>query len=137
MNNRNTTILSYNIGSSSGLAGLSQLLHSFSPTFGFLQEIKLTTPQLKAQLGPLYDGCSNIDTEDSNKPGTAIIWKAGLSVEVVNIVSCRIQILKTEGTQFVNVYGHPGTQGQRSWKHLFRDDLLPFVVSNKNRLLQK
>ena len=122
-------ILSYNVAGGSNLSGLNQLLTMFKPKLVFLQEVTLTSGQLKAVLGGQYDGVCNIDSENSKKPGVAIVWQIGVNVEVTNLVPCRIQVVKCLGEQFVNVYGQPGTQGQRARRILFGEDLLNLLSS--------
>ena len=63
--NQILTIISYNIGSNSHLAGLSQILVKFRPSLIFLQEVRHTTNQLNVQLGRFYEGSCNIDVKDT------------------------------------------------------------------------
>ena len=58
--------LSYNVASSSGLAGLSQLIALFHPVLIFLQEVTVTTEQLLAQVGDQFDGLCNVDESESD-----------------------------------------------------------------------
>ena len=85
--------LSYNIAGSSNLAGLRQLILMFKPIIIFLQEVTLTSEQLIAVVGNDYSAISNIDNEESCKPGTATLWKSQIEAVVVNIVPLRIQLL--------------------------------------------
>ena len=79
-------------------------------------------------------GLCNVDEVNPNKPGTAIIWLNELTVDITNIVICRVQLLKIWDLQFLNVYGYPGTQGQKARKILFRDEILPYISSNRSCL---
>ena len=81
--------MSYNACSSSSLSSVQLLITLFDPLFVFLQEVTLTTEQLLVQAGSYYTGCSNIDINDPNKPGTAVIWKKGLDDTVINIVTLK------------------------------------------------
>ena len=133
MNSR-INILSYNVASSNDLAGLSQLLTIFEPHIVFIQEITLNSTQLLTISGNSYTGEVNLDPNDHNKPGTAILWLKHLKGEVFNLISCRIQGLKIMGMHFLNIYGFPGTQGQRGRKILFGEDLLNYVIAYKHNL---
>ena len=122
--------LSYNVGSNSNLAGLHHLLSTYKPLFVFLQEVTITTNQLNALLNKFYVGECNIDDTDPRKPGTAIIWFKSLPVTIFKLVERRIQGLKVNNLVFLNVYGAPGTQGQRDRKLLFREKVrIKFSVS--------
>ena len=107
-------LISYNVASGAHLAGLHRILSVYKPTFVFLQEVTLNTFQLNTLLGPNYEGECNIDSLDPQKPGTAIIWLKGLVFKITNLVTCRLQILSVWNLQFVNIYGNPGTQGQKA-----------------------
>ena len=96
-------ILSYNVASSSNLAGLTQLLNIFKPKVVFLQEVCLDTQSLLSIIGNVYTGQSNLDPNDINKPGTAILWSNEFKGYVFNLVPCRIQGFKIEGLHFLNI----------------------------------
>ena len=81
-----------------------------------------------------YEGTCNLDDNDVNKPGSAIVWLRVLEVEVTNLVPCRLQLIKVFNEQFVNVYCHSGTQGQRGRKILFGEDLMEFLLSSGRKL---
>ena len=123
------SILSYNVGSSGTLAGLKQLLEMHKPDLVFLQEVTISTEQLKTHLGWKYDGISNIDQYDQKKPGTACIWLSSLQVVVNNILSCRLQTLNYADVKYINVYAPSGTQKQRARRELFGGGLLNEIVS--------
>ena len=90
----NHKIISYNVQSNFQLSGLHQLISIHRALLVFLQEVTINSSQLNTLLGPSYKGECNLDICDSKRPGTAIIWRTGLEVEVSNIVTCRIQLLK-------------------------------------------
>ena len=102
-------IISYNVASESQLSGLSQLLSVQKPSLVFLQEVTVSTAQLISLIGSSYTGLCNTDELNPNKPGTAIVWLKDLAAEVINIVTCRVQLLKIWNYQFLNIYGYPGT----------------------------
>ena len=131
MASHNTSVyISYNIGTSSNLAGLQQLVDMYKPKFVFLQECTLDSLTLQAVLkGGDYLGVSNIDDLDRNKPGTATLWLKGLEgVVVANLVPRRIQYITTDQDGiFINSYAPTGTKGEKEHRLLFSQDLLPMV----------
>ena len=96
--------LSYNVASSASLSGLNQLITLFNPIIIFLQEVTVDTDQLLAQVGDNFCGLSNIDPNDTRKPGTAVLWRNEAEVVVSNIVPLRIQAVysKLYGN-FINI----------------------------------
>ena len=133
-NNKNITILSYNVASSHHLSGLNQLISLFHPTLIFLQEVTINTSQLNAVVDENYKGECNLDHEDSNRPGTAVLWLKEIEVNVVNLVPCQIQCLRVWEESFINVYGFPGSQGERARRSLFGEDLLKLIAASRKRL---
>ena len=142
----NNIFISYNVGSNSSLAGLNQLVNLFDPIFIFLQEVNITNDQLLAQVSSNFSGLCNTDI-DQAKPGTAVLWKQGLDVNVVNVVPLRLQLIKS-GTHgnFVNIYAPTGVQGAIFRRNLFTQDLLsltqtlsprPILVGDWNCLSRK
>ena len=124
--------LSYNVGASSDLGGVSQLVSMYKPTFIFLQEVTLITDNLVAVPGlEAYQGVSNVDPLGGGKPGTATLWLTGIEgVVVTNIVSRRVQYITTANDGiFINLYAPSGTQGERERRLLFNQDLLPMVLA--------
>ena len=86
--------LSLNVGMSSTLAGLSNMITTQSLDVIFLQEVRLSNEQVELQLGKLgFKVAVNIDPEYPTTPGTAIVWKNSLPVvDVCNLVCCRAQV---------------------------------------------
>ena len=140
-------IISFNVGSSSSLAGLYQLIRLFDPLFVFLQEVTITSEQLIAQVGGSYLGICNTDENDGNKPGTAVLWKKGSDAVVVNVVPLRLQLLKSNVYgNFINIYAPTGNQGEQARRHLFTTELLsltqtsvpqPVLIGDWNCLARK
>ena len=105
--------LSYNVGSSSNLAGLNQLITLYDPLIVFIQEVTITTEQLLTQVNSNFSGLSNIDENEPGKPGTAVLWRKELEVVVTNIVTLRLQLVKSANYgNFVNIYAPTGSQGE-------------------------
>ena len=84
-------ILSLNVGMSSSLAGVADLVKFENIDIVFLQETRLISEQAE-QLLRGFKAVSNIDEEDITKPGITLAWRQELPVEnVSNLVSCRLQ----------------------------------------------
>ena len=49
--------------------------------------------------------------------------KEGLEVSHCNLITCRMQLIKVFGINFLNIYAPSGTQGQRARRELFINDL--------------
>ena len=124
-------IISYNVGCSSSLAGLNQLINLFDPLFIFLQEINIISEQLLSQVKSEYEGTCNVDETDLNKPGTAILWKKDVEVVVVNVLPLRLQLLRSSlYGNFVNIYAPTGSQGESARRAIFTTDLLSIIQTN-------
>ena len=113
MNRTNKTIsfLTYNVHGSYNLSNLYLLLEVNKPSIVLLQEVKLSTSQIKnygRRLG--YTGASNIDELDPNKPGTAMMWHSSVPItQVVSLYPCRIQVAMLGVYPVVNVYVPAGS----------------------------
>ena len=83
-NNNKIKIISYNVASGNHLAGLSQLISIYDPTFIFLQEVTVNTAQLRTLIGSRYEAECNLDLLDLKRPGTAIAWLKGIDVAIIN-----------------------------------------------------
>ena len=123
--------LSYNVASSTSLSGVSQLIDQLNPIFVFLQEVTISTEQLSTQFGNNYSGICNIDPNYERKPGTAILWKKEVEVEITNVTPGRLQVLRSKVYgDFVNVYAPTGCQGERMRRILFTQDLFDLIQSS-------
>ena len=60
---------------------------------GFKQEVAVSKERLLANLGRCFICQVNVDTGNPDQPGTAVTWRTSLYVEVVLVVSCRLQRL--------------------------------------------
>ena len=111
--------LSYNVASRNDLAGLGQLMVTYKPDFVFLQEVTRSKEQLEAILGRSYDCQVNLNPDDENQPGTAVAWRNTLDVEVIPVITGRIQLVKSEVSSFINIYANSGTKGEAARRVLF------------------
>ena len=66
--------LSLNIGMSTTLAGLLTIIINQKLDIIFLQEVRLTSEQLRLLVGKLgFDASVNIDFDFPSRPGTALV----------------------------------------------------------------
>ena len=123
-------ILTYNVHGSSNLANLSLILEIYKPSLVKLQEVKISTEQLKCfgrKLG--YTGASNIDELDPNKPGTAILWHTSVPVtQVVSLYPCRVQLARIGAYNVVNVYVPAGSHKTQERRHFFTEQLFGLLA---------
>ena len=90
MNIPTINICSLNVGMSNILGGLSALISSESMDIIFLQEVRLSGPQIEYLL-PGYRAAANIEPENPSRPGTAIVWRSDLPVkELLSFSLCRM-----------------------------------------------
>ena len=103
--------LSLNVGMKNNLAGLTSILINQKLDVAFLQEVKLSDEQLGSQVGRYGYVCQvNINSEDTSKPGTAMVWRSSLPVkDVTTIVTCRAQVAYLGGYALLNVYAPSGS----------------------------
>ena len=91
MNNPTINICSLNVGMSNSLGGLSALISSETMDIIFLQEVRLSGPQIENFL-PGFQAVANIDPENPSRPGTAMVWRRDLPVKDLTSLSlCRLQ----------------------------------------------
>ena len=116
----NINIFSLNVGMSSSLAGVISLVQSERLDLLFLQEIKLSGPEIEAQL-PGFCAIANIDPECSSKPGSAIAWRSALPVENVCPLSAgRLQVARLGPYHLVNIYSPSGSDKKGKEKISFQ-----------------
>ena len=87
-------ILSYNVMSTSHLAGLLSIIDIEKPDLILLQEVILNTETLSTFLASKkdYKAVSNVDEMEPSKPGTGMVWHVSLPVtQVTSMEPCRMQ----------------------------------------------
>ena len=106
----NLKIITLNTGNSLVLGGLLSILRIENPDIVLLQELTVTSGQLKlfvAKFG--YSAEANTDLLDITKLGTGIIWKTELPVsEVTSVLECRAQLAKLGPYHLLNLYAPSG-----------------------------
>ena len=119
------SFLSLNVGGSTNLAGLNMTLNLMSFDVIFVQEIKSSQLQLDALVQKLgFSSLVNIDTNDSEKPGTALIWKNSIPLTgAVNLVSCRLQMAENMNYRIFNCYA-PSGSGNKFARNQFYGEIV-------------
>ena len=99
-------ILSLNVGMSSTLAGLTNLLRMENIDIVLLQEVKSTEEDIDSLVNSLgFQSRVNNDSDSPTKPGTAVLWRKSVKVQdVISFLTGRIQIVLMESCIVVNIY---------------------------------
>ena len=110
--------LTLNVGTSSSLAGAATLIEVEKIDIVFLQEVRLSSEQIELSLRG-FKTVANIDDEDPSRPGIALAWRHFLPVSnVVNLVSCRLQIATLGSIKLMNLYA-PSGSAKKHDRYLF------------------
>ena len=118
---------SLNIGTSSSLAGLQALIDSENLDIIFLQEVRLSSDQIKSLLSG-FDAVANIDPEFPSRPGTAIIWRENIPLtDVCPLVMCRLQVAKLKGLNLINIYAPSGSD-KRGEREIFYGEEMAYIT---------
>ena len=111
------------MGTSSSLAGTSTLIEVEKIDIIFLQEVRLTSEQIEFNLKG-FKAVVNIDEDDPSRPGVAIAWQEFLPVtNVINLVSCRLQIAKLGPVNVMNLYAPSGSARKHDRYIFFSKDV--------------
>ena len=123
------SFLSLNVGGSSSLAGLCMTISLWKFDVILLQEIKSTQSQLDSLISRLgFSSLVNIDPDDMNKPGTALIWRNSIPLTgAFNLLSCRLQMAEIGGYRIFNCYAPSGSENKFSRNKFYGDDLFMFL----------
>ena len=87
-------LMTLNTANTSLLGGLLAIIQIENPDIVFLQEISVTSGQLKHKVAKYgYSAEANTDLLDVTSLGTGMIWKSHLPLtSVTSVVHCRIQL---------------------------------------------
>ena len=101
---RLVNFLSLNVGGSSSLAGLNMTISIVNFDVILLQEVRSTQTQVDALVNRWgYSSLVNIDCQDLNKPGTAILWKNNFPLTgTINLISCKLQMAEIGNIKIFN-----------------------------------
>ena len=135
MNILTINICSLNVGMSNILGGLSALISSESMDIIFLQEVRLSGPQIEYLL-PGYRAAANIEPENPSRPGTAIVWRSDLPVkELLSFSLCRMQLATLGSFKLINVYAPSGSSRKQERASFFSQDLFAALQLSPDRPL--
>ena len=121
-------ILSLNVGGSSNLAGLNMSISMMMFDVIFLQEVNSTQCQVDSLVVRHgYSSLVNIDNEDINKPGTALIWKKNFPlIGAVNLVSCRLQMANIGPYKIFNCYAPSGSENRFARNQFYGEEIFRY-----------
>ena len=119
---------------SSALAGLPALISSLCLDIIYLQEVKISSEQLKLHVGKLgFDDEVNIDEENISKPGTGLVWRKTLPVTgVVNLVKCRAQVASLGLYMLLNIYAPSGSDKKHERNEFFGQKIFNIMSTRVN-----
>ena len=108
-------MMSLNTGNTLVLGGLLSLIRLEHPDIIFLQEITVTSGQLKLYVAKYgYSAEANTDLLDITSLGTGIIWKSHIPVtDVTSVVHCRVQSAKLGPYNLLNIYAPSGSNNKQ------------------------
>ena len=113
-------IFTLNVGMSNTLAGLPAFLAAENLDILFLQEIRMTSLEIEAQLRG-YSAYVNIDNDNPATPGTALVWRSHLPVvEAASLVPCRLQIATIGSYRLMNIYAPSGSNRKSEREEFYR-----------------
>ena len=127
-------MMSLNTGNTLVLGGLLSIIRLENPDIIFLQEITVTSGQLKlfvAKYG--YSAEANTDLLDITSLGTGLIWKTHLPVtDITSVVHCRVQSAKLGPYNLINIYAPSGSKNRQARRDLFGQDIFRLVSSSSS-----
>ena len=122
-------IITLNAGNSLVLGGLLSILRMENPDIVLLQEITVTSGQLKlfvAKHG--YNAEANTDLLDITRLGTGMVWRHDVPLsEVTSIVECRAQLAKIGSFSLLNLYAPSGGSNKTSRRNFYGQDIFRLI----------
>ena len=107
------------------LGGLLSIIKLENPDIVLLQEITVTTGQLKlfvAKYG--YNAEANTDLLDISRLGTGMVWRSDIPIsEVTSVVDCRAQLAKLGSYSLLNLYAPSGGNNKAARRSFFGQDI--------------
>ena len=127
-------LMSLNTGNTLSLGGLLSIIKLENPDIIFLQEITVTSGQLKLYVVKFgYSAEANTELLDITSLGTGMIWKSHLPVtEVTSVVHCRVQMARLGSYNLLNIYAPSGSNNKQSRRDFFGQDIFRLVASSSN-----
>ena len=122
-------IITLNTGNNSVLGGLLSIIKMENPDIVFLQEISVTTGQLKlfvAKYG--YNAEANTDLLDITRLGTGLVWRSDVPItEVTSVIDCRAQSAKLGSYNLINLYAPSGGNNKSQRRSFFGQDIFRLI----------
>ena len=116
-------IFSLNIGMNNSLAGLSSLIQSEKLDLILLQEVRMSSSQIESILPGFFASC-NLDPDNPDRPGTAIVWHHTIPLQdVLSFSLCRLQLASLGPYRVINVYGPSGSNKQNERSYFYGYEL--------------
>ena len=118
-------ILTLNTANTLVLGGLLSIIRIENPDIVFLQEITITSGQLKLYVAKYgYSAEANTDLLDITSLGTGIIWKTELPVtNVTSVIQCRAQVATLGQYSLLNVYAPSGANKKNERRDFFGQEI--------------
>ena len=122
-------LITLNAGNSLVLGGLLSIIRMENPDIVFLQEITVTSGQLKSYVAKFgYNAEANTDLLDITRLGTGMVWRHDVPVsEVTSVVECRAQLAKLGSYSLINLYAHSGSNHKTSRRDFFGQDIFRLI----------
>ena len=133
----NFKLVTRNIAGSKTTERIIDVLKSEKPDLLLLQEVTLSTEELKAALQNTQYNCeANVNVVSPTHPGTAAVWREDLPApQVTSLVTCQLQAVQIGLQVFLNVYAPSGSENKRARALLFTRNMVPHLLQPQYRLL--
>ena len=127
-------VITLNTGNSQLLGGLLSIVKLENPDIVLLQEITITSGQLKLLVAKLgYCAEANTDLLDITSLGTGLIWKSNVPVtEVTSVIECRGQFAKLGAYSLINIYAPSGSNNKQARRDFFGQEIFRLIRSSSS-----
>ena len=130
-------LVTRNIAGSKRTERIVDVLKSEKPDLLLLQEVTLSTEELKVAIQNTPYNCeANVNVVLPSHPGTAAVWREDLPApQVTTLVTCQLQAVQIGLQVFFNVYAPSGSENKHARALLFTRDMVPHLLQPQNRVL--
>ena len=125
-------LMTLNTGNSLLLGGLISIIRMENPDIVLLQEITVTSGQLKLMVAKFgYCAEANTDLLDITSLGTGLIWKSNIPVtDVTSVIECRGQLAKLGVYSLINIYAPSGSNNKQARRDFFGQEIFRLIRSS-------
>ena len=75
-----------------------------------------------------FSSLVNVDTENFEKPGTALIWRKSIPLQgAVNLLCCRLQMAEISGYRIFNCYAPSGSGNKHARNQFYGDTVFNYL----------